>query len=112
MKAHVALFALALVVLVGGVTMATVVIGPSCPDGSYRNGSGSTVPSETEPVLNATPCTSFATRPAPSSGVAIPRYATGLDRRLGDRLGVGTAAVLLSAGLAGTALIQRRRTQP
>jgi hypothetical protein len=108
-KAHVALFALATMVLLGGVTVATLAIHPSCPDGFYRNGRGLTAPSETGPVASATPCTSYATHEAPSSGVTIPRYATHLDPNFGDRLRVGIAALLLAAGLAGAALTQRRK---
>jgi hypothetical protein len=110
MKARiVALFALAAVILLGGLTVAAVAISPSCPSGSYRNASGSKSPSETEPIPNPTPCTSFATHIAPSSGVLIPRYATGTDSHLAERLEIGVASLLMAAGLTGFALAQHRR---
>jgi hypothetical protein len=109
MKARIALFALAAVVTFGGLTGAAVAIGPSCPDGSYRNASGSTRPSETGPIPNPTPCTSYATHIAPSSGLVIPRYATGLDPHWVERWAIGIASLLLGAGLAGRALALGRR---
>jgi len=110
MKARImVLLASAAVVLLGGLTVAAVAIGPSCPSGFYRNASGSTSPSETDPILNLGPCTSYATHIAPSSGVRIPRYATVMDPHLAERLEIGIASVLVAAGLTGLALAQYRR---
>src|SRR2546427_5319121 len=109
MKARIVLLALAGIVPLGGVTVAAVAIGPSCPSGFYRNASGSTTPSEAGSIPNPTLCTSYATHIAPSSGVVIPRYATGMDSHLAERLEIGIASLLLGAGLVGLALAQGRR---
>ena len=109
MKARFVLLALAAIVALGGVTVAAVAIGPSCPSGSYRNGSGSMVPSETGPIPNRFPCTSYATHIAPSSGVVIPRYATGMDAHVSERLAIGIVSLLFGVGLVGIAMAQDRR---
>ena len=108
MKSRIVLFALAAVVLLGGGTVAAVAIGPSCPSGSYRNGSPPTMPSQTG-TIPFPPCTSYATHVAPSSGVVIPRYATYMDPHLAERLEIGIASLLLGALLAGLALAKGRR---
>lgn len=109
MKARIfVLFALAAIVLLGGLTVAAVAIGPSCPSGSYWNGGPQTMPSQTG-TIPIPPCTSYATHVAPSSGVVIPRYATYMDSHLAERLEIGMASVLVAAGLAGFAVVQYRR---
>ncbi len=103
MTVRAALFALALVVLLGGVAVVAVDIRPSCPEGFYRDSGGLAIAYGPGSITSPTPCTSYATHRAPSSGVTIPRYATGLDPRVGQKLAMGGAALVLSAGLAGLA---------
>lgn len=109
MNKRIALFALAAIVTLGGVTVAAVLIRPSCPSGFYRNASGPTRPSETGPIPNPIPCTSYATHIAPSSGVVIPRSATSMSSHLVERWSICIASLFLGAVLAGLALGQRRR---
>ena len=111
MKARIALFAVAAIVVFGGVTVAAFAISPSCPSGSYRNGHPLSNPSQTG-TIPFPPCTSYATHVAPSSGVVIPRYATYLDSHIAERAEIGVASLLLGACLAGLAfaLGRRRRT--
>jgi len=63
---------------------------------------------------NLAPCTSYATHIAPSSGVLIPRFATGLDPHSTERWEVGIASLVLGAGLVGLALApdRRRKVKP
>lgn len=96
------MFAFGAIVLIGGGASA-LAMHPSCPPGSYANSSPTKTPDGTIP----SPCTSYATHVAPSSGVVLPRYVTSMDTHLARRLEVGIAALLLSVSLAGGALIRR-----
>jgi hypothetical protein len=101
--------ALAAAIMFGGSALAFAGIHPSCPAGSYPNGSGPTMPTETGPMPNLTPCTSYETHVAPSSGVTIPVYATGMDAHLAQRWWVFTVGILAGAGAGMWWLVRDRR---
>jgi hypothetical protein len=85
--------------MLSGAALAFGGIRPSCPVGSYPNGSGAT----------AMPCTSYETQVAPSSGVTIPLYATGLDPHLAQRWWIFTVSVVAGAGAGMWWLMRDRR---
>jgi hypothetical protein len=108
MKARIVLFVVAAIVALGGVTVAAVAIGPSCPSGSYRNGNPAAEPMQVG-TIPIPACTSYATHIAPSSGVVIPRYTTYMDPHVGERLAIGIVSLLLGVVLAGLGMAQDRR---
>jgi hypothetical protein len=108
-KPRIVPFALAALIFAGGITVSMLAVRPSCPDGTYRNGSGVTVPTEAGPMPNLTPCTSYATHLAPSSGTTIPLYATGLDTHPAERWWIVVASLLVGVGAAGRWFVRERR---
>jgi hypothetical protein len=98
-KTRIAPIALAAVIMLSGSALAFGGIRPSCPVGSYANGG----------ATGSMPCTSYETHVAPSSGVTIPLYATGLDAHLAQRWWIFMMSVVVGAGAGMWWLVRDRR---
>lgn len=101
--------ALAAVIMLSGSALAFAGIRPSCPVGSFPNGSGATVPTETGPMPNLTPCSSYETHELRGSMRSTPLYATGMDAHLAQRWWIFMMSVVAGAGAGMWWLVRDRR---